>query len=323
FDRHHVRRGLDRAEQRRIALRSGADRAQLPFGQHAAATAARDRLERRVERCAERARSRPPVLQQVKRHALRALRAHPGQGAQSVDQPGELRRVLHALQNGNFIPGGSCRPAVRLAIFSCTRASTLWTASFTAAAIKSSSISRSSPTTVGSICTRFTSCRPLIMTLTIPPPDSPVTSMLAISAWAFSMLACMAWACFIRSLKLPRMADVLLNLKVPRAGPYRPRLILRAGRSRAAASRRSAHADPARRDPPRARGAQSPTPAASPAAPLARAFPHPGPPSRTPSARARRNDGTAPARACLPARPCAPACCAGRAQGARRPPAGR
>src|SRR5207249_11503806 len=179
---------------------SGADRAQLPFGQHAAATAARDRLERRVERFGERARSRPPVLQQVKRHALRALRAHPGQGAQSVDQPGELRRVLHALQNGSFIPGGSCRPAVRLAIFSCTRASTLCTASLAAAAIRSSSISRSSPLTLGSISTRFTSCRPFMVILTMPPPDSPITSRLAISAWAFCMFFCMASACFIRLL---------------------------------------------------------------------------------------------------------------------------
>src|SRR5580704_5285734 len=49
LDRHHVGGGLDRTEHRAIALRCGADGAQLPFGQHAAAPAARHRLQRRVE----------------------------------------------------------------------------------------------------------------------------------------------------------------------------------------------------------------------------------------------------------------------------------
>src|ERR1700722_2376093 len=99
------------------------------------------------------------------------------------------------------MPGGSCSPEVRPAIFSAVRASTLCTAAVAAAAIRSSSMSRSSPLTLGSICTRFTSCLPFMVIFTMPPPDSPVTSMLAISAWAFCMLACMAWACFIRLLK--------------------------------------------------------------------------------------------------------------------------
>src|SRR5215470_2398278 len=43
---------------------------------------------------------------------------------------------------------------------------------------------------------------------TMPPPASPMTSMLAISAWAFCMFSCMAWACFIRLLKLPRIAPL-------------------------------------------------------------------------------------------------------------------
>src|SRR5580704_19485003 len=99
------------------------------------------------------------------------------------------------------MPGGSCRPEVNPAIFSAVRASTLCTASLAAAAIRSSSMSRSSPLTLGSICTRFTSCLPFIVIFTMPPPDSPTTSMLAISACAFCMLACMACACFIRLLK--------------------------------------------------------------------------------------------------------------------------
>src|SRR4029079_11421416 len=79
----------------------------------------------------------------------------------------------------------------------CDAASALLTASLIAAAIRSSSISRSSAATDGSICTRFTSCLPFMVTLTMPPPDSPTTSMAAISSWAFFMLACSAIACFI------------------------------------------------------------------------------------------------------------------------------
>src|SRR6187455_250825 len=69
----------------------------------------------------------------------------------------------------------------------CEAASALLTASLNAAAIRSSSISRSSAATDGSICTRFTSCLPFMVTLTMPPPDSPTTSMAAISSWAFFM----------------------------------------------------------------------------------------------------------------------------------------
>src|ERR1700689_1290840 len=203
LDRDHIGRRLDRTQKRGIALWGGADHAQLPFGEHAAALAAAHRLQGRAERLGECACPRSSFLQQMKRHALRALRTDPGQRAQGVDEPGEERRMLH--QNGSFIPGGSCSPAVTLPIFSCTRASSLCTASLAAAAIRSSSSSRSSPPPAGSICTRFTSCRPFMVTLTMPPPDSPMTSMLAISAWAFCMLACMAAACFIRLLKLPAM----------------------------------------------------------------------------------------------------------------------
>jgi hypothetical protein len=38
---------------------------------------------------------------------------------------------------------------------------------------------------------------------------------LAISAWAFCMLACMAWACFIRLLKLPGMEAYLSGAHAP------------------------------------------------------------------------------------------------------------
>src|SRR5215470_12863149 len=65
---------------------------------------------------------------------------------------------------------------------------------------------------------------------TMPPPASPMTSMLAISAWAFCMFSCMAWACFIRLLKLPRIAPLTcgavrrrLSLKSSFYRPYRVR----------------------------------------------------------------------------------------------------
>src|SRR5213076_1056307 len=40
-----------------------------------------------------------------------------------------------------------------------------------------------------------------MVTFTMPPPASPTTSMLPISAWAFCMLACIAWACFNNLMK--------------------------------------------------------------------------------------------------------------------------
>src|SRR6516164_2985932 len=54
---------------------------------------------------------------------------------------------------------------------------------------------------------------------TIPPPASPTTSMFAISAWAFCMFACMAWACFIRLLKLPRMESLTCGAARHRCSP--------------------------------------------------------------------------------------------------------
>src|SRR6185312_13573126 len=200
LDGDHIGRRLHDAQKRGLPLRRGADRAQLLLGEHAATAAAHHRSQRAVERLRERARRGARVLQEMKGHALSRLRPDTRERTQGFDELGEAGRVL---QNGSFIPGGSCRPAVIDDIFSCTFASTLWTASFTAAAMRSSSISRSSPITAGSICTRRVSCRPLMVTFTIPPPDSPTTSSAAISSWTFCMLACMACACFIRLLKLP------------------------------------------------------------------------------------------------------------------------
>src|SRR3989338_1373231 len=87
------------------------------------------------------------------------------------------------------------RPEVRPAILSCAALSALRAASFTAAAIRSSTTSLSSCNRAGSTCTRRTSWRQVMVMLTSPPPDDPVTSMLASSSCALRRFSCMACAC--------------------------------------------------------------------------------------------------------------------------------
>src|SRR5690625_4129863 len=100
-------------------------------------------------------------------------------------------------QNGRFMPGGRFMPAVRPPIFSLLALDTLLTASLTAAATRSSAISGSSANSERSICTRRTSCAPVMVTLTMPPPALPVTSIFAISSCASFICSCMRWACCI------------------------------------------------------------------------------------------------------------------------------
>src|SRR6266850_111132 len=101
-------------------------------------------------------------------------------------------------QNGSFIPGGRPRPPVKADILSWTAASTLRTASFTAAATRSSSMSLSSASRDESMVTRLTSCLQFIVTLTMPAPDCPSTSIEASSSWSLRMFSCICWACFIK-----------------------------------------------------------------------------------------------------------------------------
>src|SRR5258706_13782945 len=100
-------------------------------------------------------------------------------------------------------------PAVSLPIFSCDVSSALRTAAVKAAATRSSSMSLSSASRLGSMVTRLTSCLQVMVTLTRPAPDSPVTSMLASSSCAFLRLSCMACACFMRPASCP-----LLNMAI-------------------------------------------------------------------------------------------------------------
>src|SRR6266849_9427848 len=101
-------------------------------------------------------------------------------------------------QNGSFIPGGRPRPPVKADIFSLTAASTLRAASLTAAATRSSSMSLSSASKDGSMLTRLTSCLQVIVTLTMPAPDCPSTSIEASSSWSLRMCSCICWACLIK-----------------------------------------------------------------------------------------------------------------------------
>src|SRR3954451_323135 len=105
------------------------------------------------------------------------------------------------------MPGG--RPAVSLPIFSCEVSSALRTAALKAAATRSSSMSLSSPSRLGSMVTRLTSCLQVMTTFTRPAPDSPLTSMVASSSCAFFRLSCICCACFIRPASCP-----LLNMVV-------------------------------------------------------------------------------------------------------------
>src|SRR3954466_10910780 len=99
-------------------------------------------------------------------------------------------------------------PAVSLPIFSLLTASARRTPSLNAAATRSSSMSLSSASRLGSISTRLTSCLQVMVTFTSPAPDSPCTSMVASSSCAFFRLSCIAWACFMRPASCP-----LLNME--------------------------------------------------------------------------------------------------------------
>src|SRR5205809_6043344 len=66
-----------------------------------------------------------------------------------------------------------------------------------AAMTRSSSMSLSSVSRLGSIATFFTWKRQVIVTFTRPAPDCPSTSVFASSSCAFFMFSCICCACFI------------------------------------------------------------------------------------------------------------------------------
>src|SRR5467141_3190544 len=117
------------------------------------------------------------------------------QRSASISSSRAVGDFISSGQNGSFIPGGRPRPPVRADIFSWTAASTLRAASLIAAATRSSSMSLSSASKDESMRTRLTSCLQVIVTLTMPAPDS--TSTEASSSWSLRMFSCICWACFI------------------------------------------------------------------------------------------------------------------------------
>src|SRR5690606_41992388 len=116
------------------------------------------------------------ALQQMKRHALGRLRPHAGQAAQSlhqlIDQWAEFHRIA---QKGILKPPGIFMPCVRPDNMSRLASPTRRTASFTAAAGRSSRISLSSLNTDGSMVTRFASWRPVFPYFPRPAPAPPAT----------------------------------------------------------------------------------------------------------------------------------------------------
>jgi hypothetical protein len=175
---------------RGVARGSQAGGADLAFGEGVAARAvAHARHRPRPAPCEQPARGVAVVLQQVEGHALRRLHAHPGQAAQRrvsrlwvrVDQsvergvqysstPGS-ERELHARRQ----PGHAGGQLAHLLVPTGPRR--LRTASLKAAATRSSSMSLSSASRLGSMATRLTSCLQVIVTFTRPAPDWPSTSM--------------------------------------------------------------------------------------------------------------------------------------------------
>src|ERR1700722_2857816 len=186
------------AELRDVPLIRRASGAQFAFRQHAAALAMPDGAEGLRQSLRENPAAVAIALQQIKGHALRRLRADARQTSQGIDQAGQCGRVFHRRlgigQNGSFIPGGRLRPDMRPAYFSWLCAANLCTASLMAATTRSSSMSLSSPRSLGVMVMLLASWRPLSTILTMPAPDSPVTSRSASSACAFCMVSCICCA---------------------------------------------------------------------------------------------------------------------------------
>ncbi|CRZ95072.1 Uncharacterised protein [Vibrio cholerae] len=53
----------------------------------------------------------------------------------------------------------------------------------------------------------------MTVTFTRPAPDSPVTSMFAISSCSFCIRSCICWACFIR-LPIPPLPNIFISLVI-------------------------------------------------------------------------------------------------------------
>ena len=138
---------------------------QTGFGEGVAALAVANARDRLLQRIGDPPRAVAVVLQQVPGHALRRLDADAGEAAQRLDRAsrGPTRPLAAgraprgaATQSASERTAASCRaasgmPAVSLPIFSWLTASARRTPSLNAAATRSSSMSLSSPSRLGSI----------------------------------------------------------------------------------------------------------------------------------------------------------------------------
>src|SRR5690606_39967805 len=97
---------LQPADRRAVPLGARAEPADRVLRQHSAAVAVADAAHGRLERAGEPAGTLPVAVEQMKRHALRRLRADAGQALQRLDQLVEQRgvRVRHVRTAASFLP---------------------------------------------------------------------------------------------------------------------------------------------------------------------------------------------------------------------------
>ncbi|MOA15593.1 hypothetical protein D3C78_1357590 [compost metagenome] len=86
LDGEHIHRPLHHAQQRIVATRIAALRAQLVLAERAAAPAITDPLHRPRQRLRQTQRAATITLEHLQRHALGSLLSHAGQDTQGVDQ---------------------------------------------------------------------------------------------------------------------------------------------------------------------------------------------------------------------------------------------
>ena len=139
LDGELVDRRLDDAQQVLVARCIGAERTDFLLAETAAAPTVADLFDCQGQPLGQSSGAGPITLENMERHALRGLRADPGQTAQGLDQIGQQGRT--GTQNGILNPAGRLRPAASPPRRSWLSAPTLLTASLIAAATRSSAIS--------------------------------------------------------------------------------------------------------------------------------------------------------------------------------------
>src|SRR5690606_33811016 len=191
---HHrdVLGSLDHTHDVGVAAGIHADAALLPSG-HVEAPPARAHLLAHLH---DRLGQPPGVdlvdCQQVEGQALGGLAPYPRKPRQLVDDSldGSLEH------QPNRPPRSS--PPVSPPSWSPAASAAVFIAWFTAATIRSWSISTSSgSTTDGSIVTSSSSCAPDTTAVTTPPPADPSNRRAASSSCAAASCSCIFWACFI------------------------------------------------------------------------------------------------------------------------------